>query len=683
MNYSTISTHSAPSKFFILVGTLIFIMGLAAIHFFVEYEKNRDLITWQNKLSFSTQLEKKSVDSFLYEKISGLHRMTNNTTLKLYLSSIVAPVEPSEQPHVSSNRSYKRYLRELIILKASELGFTAGINSLPRVNLGITLSDGLMIVDSKAQVVVSGVSGFVIPNPIKAGIEAGLFVDSYHVVQLLSKDNDQLRTAFVLPIFPPQVNSDTYGAKAIAYLVAIKDIAPSLVELLHSHVATEQFEDISLIRKDGNQLLYLLSISNALPDSKRQFSMNTPELASIAALSHPNQFQQKIDHLGRNVLLFSSTLNELPWGIMHTIDSDYALSESNTHALFLYLSFCSIFIAIVLFVIIVWRKNSAEYLQQELNSLQLANQSLNQEVEMFHLISDNSSDYAMVLDNDQNIVFGNKALSSMFGLSNSALVGQNLPTLLERSSAKHLKNILGTQSSQNQLVTIGDDNNEILHTRYKEITDTDDNYSMLIATDISSTMKGEKYKEKTMQQVVVMLTKMLEQHDSYSAEHSSRVKTVAVILGHSFNYSVNQIFNLTLAASLINIGKFYIPSEILLKQEKLTDEEHKLVQGHILHTIRMLEDITLDKEITQGISQSHERLDGSGFPHHLTAEQICPFALILGVANSFVAMTCPRPWRQKMGQSEALDILMKSSGYDKKIIMALYSIIETDGDIDL
>jgi len=683
LNYSAVKTSATPNKLFIAIGLLIFIMGLAAIHFFVEYEKNRDLITWQNKLSFSTQVEKKTIDSFLQKKIAGLHKIANNSTLKLYLSNLVTPIETSEKPQINSSRSYKRYLRELIIIKSSELGFSTSMNKELNINQNIKLKNGLMIVDNNGQAIVSGLSGFAVPKNIKTGIQEGAFTNSHQIIELISADNAQLHIAFVLPIFPPQVNADTYGAKAISYLIAIKDIAPTIKQLLYNYVATEQFEDISLIRKNGQQLLYLLSISNALADTKRQFNIDTPELAAVAALQHPNQFLQKIDHLGRNVLLVSSRLNDLPWGIMHTIEAKYALSESNTHALFLYISFCSLFIIITLFIIIVLRRNTNEYYQQELNSLQLTNQTLTQEVDMFQMISDNSSDYAMLLDQDQNIVFGNKSLSTMFGLSNSSLIGQNLPELLERSSAKHLKHILSTNSKQNQLVAIGDDNSEILHTRYKEITDSEDNYSMLIATDISSTMEEEKYKETTMQQVVVMLTKMLEQHDSYSAEHSSRVKTVAVLLGHSFSYSVNQIFNITLAASLINIGKFYIPSEILLKQEKLTEEEQKLVQGHILHTIRMLEDITLDKEITQAITQSHERLDGSGFPHHLQAEQISPFARILGVANSFVAMTRPRPWRQGMEQAEALDILMKSPGYDKKIIMALYSIIETNVDIKL
>lgn len=682
MNYSTIKLITAP-KVMLIVALLVLIAGMTAIHYFIEYERNRDLIVWQNKLSYATHREKKAIDSYLNEKIQGLLNISNNTTVKLYLSDIINPQESQEKTTSRSSRNYKRYLRELIIIKASELGFYSTHSQEFSTKQISSLKNSLMIVDENAKTIISGNTANALPENIQQGIKANSYIKPYQLIQLIQKDNHQLRIAFVMPIYPPQMNSNTYGAKATAYLVAIKDIAPSIKQQLHNHIAAETNQDISLIRQDGAQLLYLLSLSNKLPSSKRQLNADTLELASATVMKKPEQFHQKIDHSGRDVLIFGSMLNELPWAIMHSMDKEFALSESKTHATFLYITFLSILIALMLVFIILWRRTQSHDKQKQIQELQLINQTLVQQNELFQLISDNSPNYGMLLDKHQNIVYGNKVLSNLFGIPSSALIGQYLPELLEKSSAKHLAPLLSGQGPKNQLVTIGNDDGKTLHTRYTKLNDENEDYTMLVATDISSTIEEEKQKEQTMQQVVVMFTKMLEQHDPYSAEHSSRVKKIATLLGHSFNYNVDQIFNLTLAASLINIGKFYIPTEILLKESPLTDEEHKIIQGHILHAIRLLNDIELNNEITQAITQSHERLDGTGFPHQLKGAEIQPFARILAVTNAFIAMIYPRPWRYAMQQTEALDILMKSSGYDKKIIMSLYNIVETEGDIKL
>jgi len=684
------SNHSTVKKSLVSIGfaitglILLFVSGLTAIYFFVQYEKNRDLILWQDKLTYLTQIEKKSIDSWFQEKITGLQYIAENPTLKLYISNISTP-SSGHSNEISHNeqRNYKRYLKELLIIKAYELGFFTPNDAELDFNQHLAFKDGLMIVDDTGKPIVSGNSDLSLPSNIIKSIKAGLFINPVHIVELIEPIDQQLRLGFVLPIYPIQENTNVHDTKAIAYLVAIKDIASQIKRLLNNHIFIHQHQEITLLRQNGEQILYLLSLPHTLPDIKRQLSIDTTNLAAAAALYQPNHFQQKQDYSGRPVLLYSSVLKDIPWTIMHSADQAYALSESQAHARFLYISFSVIFFAFICLFILIWRHSASVRYQRELVKMQEVNNKLNVSNHMQQLIIDNLSDYVMVLDSNQRLAYGNKALSNIFGLPTNAITGESIPSLLENSTAKHLKNVLDLEKPKNQLIAIDDEDGQILQTSYMSLADSGEELSMIVATDISNTLKEEKRKEKTMQQVVLMLTKVLEQHDSYSAQHSARVKAIALLLGKDLGFNENELFNLALSASLINIGKFYIPREILLKQEKLTEEEQKIIQGHILYTIKMLEDIDMEKKVIQAVSQSYERLDGSGYPKQSKAEKITLCARILAVSNAFVAMIYPRPWRQGMKQTEALDTLMKDSGYDKSIIIALYNIVENKGQIEL
>lgn len=135
--------HDAPAKYYtapvktgvIVLLMLFFIIGLIAIHFFVQYEKNRDLILWQDKLAYLTQTEKQAIDTWFNEKTTGLQSIADNPTLKLYLSNIYSPLSiDGDVLSPGEKRSYRRYLRELLIIKASELNFSRANNEIITIN---------------------------------------------------------------------------------------------------------------------------------------------------------------------------------------------------------------------------------------------------------------------------------------------------------------------------------------------------------------------------------------------------------------------------------------------------------------------------------------------------------------------------------------------------------------------
>ena len=96
---------------------------------------------------------------------------------------------------------------------------------------------------------------------------------------------------------------------------------------------------------------------------------------------------------------------------------------------------------------------------------------------------------------------------------------------------------------------------------------------------------------------------------------------------------------------LHNIGKAEIPSEVLNKTEKLTDEEFELIKSHALRGSKLLKKAGLSSNIQFAALQHHERSDGSGYPRGLEADEISDFASIIAIADVYDAMTSARSYR--------------------------------------
>lgn len=131
------------------------------------------------------------------------------------------------------------------------------------------------------------------------------------------------------------------------------------------------------------------------------------------------------------------------------------------------------------------------------------------------------------------------------------------------------------------------------------------------------------------------------------------------------------------AAMIHDIGKIGIPDSILSKPGKLTPRERNVVEQHPLIAVRILGKMSfLEQEI--GIVRSHhEKWNGQGYPDGLSNSAIPLGARIVAVADTFDALTSSRSYHNSRPVSEAIGILVDSSGYDfdPKVVEALVSWI--------
>ncbi|MFA6612534.1 MAG: HD domain-containing phosphohydrolase, partial [Dehalococcoidales bacterium] len=115
------------------------------------------------------------------------------------------------------------------------------------------------------------------------------------------------------------------------------------------------------------------------------------------------------------------------------------------------------------------------------------------------------------------------------------------------------------------------------------------------------------------------------------------------------------------AGLLHDLGKLAVPTEILEKEGKLTADDFAIMRSHTYHTYRALEPIKPLKTVNEWASFHHERLDGNGYPFHITGPQLSLGSRIMAVADVSTALLEDRPYRAGMAQDEATRILERMS----------------------
>lgn len=163
----------------------------------------------------------------------------------------------------------------------------------------------------------------------------------------------------------------------------------------------------------------------------------------------------------------------------------------------------------------------------------------------------------------------------------------------------------------------------------------------------------------------------IKRYDDYTYFHSVNVGILATIVGCAMKFSEEQLRDLTLAAMLHDIGKRFIPVEILNKKDPLTDEERDVLKTHPRQGADFLrEKFNFSVFVNQGVLQHHEWYDGHGYPLGRTREEIPIFARIISLVDVYDALTTNRMYRPAIAHSEAVEYLMGSSGrqFDPEIL---------------
>jgi len=194
-------------------------------------------------------------------------------------------------------------------------------------------------------------------------------------------------------------------------------------------------------------------------------------------------------------------------------------------------------------------------------------------------------------------------------------------------------------------------------------------WASLEAVDLSATVAAAEPEERAIEatderldQIATAFAWVIDAKSSFTFEHSDRVASLAVSAAARLGFSPAELVRLRRAALLHDIGKLAVPNAILDKPAKLTDADWSIIRQHPAHTLHVLQQVPVFRELAEDAANHHERIDGRGYFRGLTAAELTPTAKVLAVADVADALMSARPYRGPLPVDEVIDVLVKGRG---------------------
>jgi len=187
--------------------------------------------------------------------------------------------------------------------------------------------------------------------------------------------------------------------------------------------------------------------------------------------------------------------------------------------------------------------------------------------------------------------------------------------------------------------------------------------------------------EKMLLSTVEAMAAIIEQRDPYTAGHQKRVAKLACAIAGELCLPPEIIEDINIGGMLHDLGKIYIPSEILSKPGKLSEIEFSMIKTHPQVGYDIIKKIDFPPVVAEMIWRHHERIDGSGYPDGLKGDAICIEAKCVAVSDVVEAMSSHRPYRSSPGLDQALEEIARNRGvlYDESVVDACLTLFRKKG----
>lgn len=147
--------------------------------------------------------------------------------------------------------------------------------------------------------------------------------------------------------------------------------------------------------------------------------------------------------------------------------------------------------------------------------------------------------------------------------------------------------------------------------------------------------------------------------DKYTFEHSVSVSVLLTAFGLHLNFPQEEVMQIGIGGLLFDIGKVKIPQNILLKRNKLTEQEFVIIKKHVVYSRELLEAMPGISDIALSIAdEHHERMDGSGYPDGKVGDDISFFGQMAAIVDAYDALTTDRVYCDGMSPTQALQNLI-------------------------
>ncbi|MEZ6854625.1 HD-GYP domain-containing protein [Halodesulfovibrio aestuarii] len=479
-----------------------------------------------------------------------------------------------------------------------------------------------------------------------------------------------------LPIFPPEFEGEY--TKPISVLMLSKLASGKITEIISSSPLAEEGNTTHLVQKANGVL------QDILPWQPEGIAEVAPSFGKIDADILPFSLRKNLSQTAKGYS-YGIKVPNTDWWVIEEIDYDIARAELNsTIRTTLIIEVLTIGAFTLVIFLFWWLLVSQDNKKIAENFRELA-MTIKEQKMFLDSINDTIPDYIALKDNEGIYQYVNPAFAKAVGRTVKEMKGLDDTAVFGYATANRL-------ASSDQLVNMSEEPINITETLYLQ----SQRYVMQISKapfftgegslngivsvfrDITAAVEAEEQRKQAEQQTITALASTIEHIDPYLGGHTRMLESISVELARSMNMSDAEISTIEAAANLSQIGKLFVPREILLKPGALTPEEKAEMEKHALHAKEVLGSIEFGLPVVETVTQMNEKLDGSGYPEKLQHDEIIPPAKLLGLTNTFCALIRPRAYRPALSVENAFEILKEMENfYDQEMIFALERLLNT------
>lgn len=651
----------------IAVGVVLAAASIAAIFailYFADRDRRRDVAQWTARLNVIADSRQAAVQGWFDQNLAELRTLAENQSVQLYLTELSQA--QGNRAAVTDEPAQLGYLRNLLVATAERVGFGGG-----RANVGANLrrtgSGGLALLDAEGKALVASPEMPPVDDAMAARLAAAP-KDRPAVIDAFEGASGQPMLGFVAPIFA--VQADPSAASRVGYVLALREMNESLFRLLRQPGAIGASAEAVLVRRKGADIEYI----SPLADGTQPLRRTTP-IGDI-----------RLDYRGQDVLAVMRDLVQVPWTLIYKIDRTEALSGSDARRRAMVIGLVMLVLAVAAgFVAVWWYASSRRATEAAVRYRDLARRYGSQET-LLRSVTDSQPDLIYLVDGEGRIRFANAAVARRSGVAVADMDGRMLADVLGPDYARRIAEVSrkarkqGRAKTRLMRETLENGGERVLQTTHVPIGGDADSV-LVVERDVTGAVVEREKRARALRAVVDALVTLIDRRDPYCADHARRVGQVATAIAGAMAVDMGERATIEIAASLMNLGKVLVPTELLTKTGKLSDAEMKQVRDSILHSADFVQGIEFEGPVIETLRQLQERIDGAGYPLGLKGDEILLTARILAAANAFVSMVSPRAWREAIPIDQAMESLRRErdKAFDRRVIAALDHCLENAG----
>ncbi len=685
------------------VGLVVLAVGAILFSFrFVEDERKREMQAWQIRLGIVADSRAAAIDEWIDRNFAALRELTENASLQLYMTEL--ELSEGDKDAVTDEAAQATYLRNLLVASADRTGFVpppsageinANIEKAGVAGLGLADKDGKPIVSTPQMPPLTG--------KIRTAVAKALDGEPT-IIDIYMGTTNQPTIGFVLPVIG--IQSDE-GSSAIGAVIGVRIIDQDLFERLEQSGSVEKTAETFLVRSTGTAAQYLTPLADGTRPLKRSLTLDTPDLAAAFALEKPGGFALKRNYAGEEALVTSRPIADLPWVLMRTITRAEALAASETRLTTMLTVLVLIIVGVAVTIIAVWRHGTSVRSAEAAERFRISSERFENMSKFMRLVTDSQPNSIVAVDGTTTYTFANLPAAAEGGIAPEDMFGKTMASVMGPVKAKALAQVNDVvlrefeafeeqqledsrdRARKSEMHTFGEDDDDdiqVIKSDHIPLRGDRDHPPgvLMVLSDLTELTTERRRNEFMTRQLINTIVSVIDRRDPFSAHDSTRTAEVARCIAKEMELPVIDVKTVDIAASLMSLGKIFIPTEVLSKgSDAMTPEERQMIIGTFGISADLLEDVPFDGPVVQTIRQLDEKWDGSG-PLGTAGDEILLTARIVNVAYMFVRKVSARAHREGMTFDEVSNLLLRETGitYDRRPVSALINYLDNRNGVE-